>query len=98
MAGLQKGDCFAITAFNDIMYPMVFLGGVGAGGVFSGTNPAYRVAEMRHHIRVAQVKFFIVEPELLDVVAEGAAAEEIPKDHIFIFNVRGQAVPDSTLR
>jgi len=76
------------------MYPMVFLGGVAAGGVFSGTNPAYRVAEMRHHIRTAEVKFFIVEPELLDVVAEGATAEDIPKDRIFIFNVRGQKVPD----
>ncbi|KAH7409888.1 hypothetical protein DE146DRAFT_751616 [Phaeosphaeria sp. MPI-PUGE-AT-0046c] len=93
-AGLKKGDCFAITSFNDIMYPMVFLGGVGAGGVFSGTNPAYRVAEMRHHIRTAEVKFFIVEPELLDVVAEGAKVEGIPQDHIFIFNVRGQAVPE----
>ncbi|OAL51592.1 acyl-CoA synthetase [Pyrenochaeta sp. DS3sAY3a] len=76
------------------MYPMVFLGGVGAGGVFSGTNPAYRVAEMRHHIRTAQVKFFIVEPELLDVVVEGATAEGIPKERIFVFNVRGQPVPD----
>jgi 4-coumarate--CoA ligase len=93
-AGLKKGDCFAITSFNDIMYPMVFLGGVGAGGVFSGTNPAYRVAEMRHHIRTAEVKFFVVEPELLDVVAEGATAEGIPRDHIFIFNVRGQKVPE----
>ncbi|KAJ4374869.1 Acyl-CoA synthetase actt5 [Neocucurbitaria cava] len=93
-AGLKKGDCFAITSFNDIMYPMVFLGGVGAGGVFSGTNPAYRVKEMRHHIRTAQVKFFVVEPELLDVVVEGATAEGIPKEHIFIFNVRGQDVPE----
>jgi acyl-CoA synthetase (AMP-forming)/AMP-acid ligase II len=96
-AGLKEGDCFAITAFNDIMYPMVFLGGVGAGGVFSGTNPAYRVAEMRHHIRTAQVKFFIVEPELLDVVLEGATAEGIPKDRIFVFNIRGQAVPEGFL-
>ncbi|KAH7366615.1 acyl-CoA synthetase [Pyrenochaeta sp. MPI-SDFR-AT-0127] len=93
-AGLKKGDCFAITSFNDIMYPMVLLGGVGAGGVFSGTNPAYRVAEMRHHIRTAQVKFFVVEPEMLDVVVEGATAEGIPKENIFVFNVRGQTTPD----
>jgi 4-coumarate--CoA ligase len=73
---------------------MLFLAGVGAGGVFSGTNPAYRVAEMRHHIRTAEVNFFIVEPELLDVVLEGAKAEGIPNDRIFIFNVRGQAVPE----
>jgi 4-coumarate--CoA ligase len=91
---MQRGDCFAITSFNDIMYTMVFLGGVAAGGVFSGTNPAYRVAEMRHHIRTAEAKFFVVEPELLDVVAEGAAAEGIPQDHIFIFNTRGQPVPE----
>ncbi|ORY17341.1 hypothetical protein BCR34DRAFT_622014 [Clohesyomyces aquaticus] len=92
-AGLQKGDCFSITSFNDIMYSMVFLGGVGAGGVFSGTNPAYRVHEIRHHIRTAHVKFFIVEPELLDVVLEGATGEGIPRDNIFVFNVRGQRVP-----
>jgi 4-coumarate--CoA ligase len=93
-AGLKRGDCFAITSFNDIMYPMVFLGGVAAGGVFSGTNPAYRVAEMRHHIRTAEVKLFIVEPELLDVVFESTTAEGISKDWIFIFNVRGQTVPE----
>jgi 4-coumarate--CoA ligase len=93
-AGLKRGDCFAITSFNDIMYPMVFLGGVAAGGVFSGTNPGYRIAEIRHHIRTAEVKFFIVEPELLDVVIEGATAEGIPKDSIFIFNVRGQKVSE----
>ncbi|KAF2732344.1 acetyl-CoA synthetase-like protein [Polyplosphaeria fusca] len=93
-AGMKQGDCFSITSFNDIMYPMVFLGGVGAGGVFSGTNPAYRVHEIRHHIRTAQVKLFIVEPELLDVVLEGATAEGIPVKNIFIFNVRGQAVPE----
>jgi len=73
---------------------MVFLGGVGAGGVFSGTNPAYRTLEVRHHIRTAHVKLFIVEPELLDVVAAGATAEGIPKDKIFIFNVRGQTIPE----
>ncbi|KAI5362606.1 Acyl-CoA synthetase actt5 [Alternaria postmessia] len=92
-AGLKKGDCFAVTSFSDIMYSMVFLGGVAAGRVFSGTNPAYRVAEMRHHIRTTEVKFFIVEPELLDVVIEGATREGIPKDCIFVFNVRGQKVP-----
>ncbi|KAF2846722.1 acetyl-CoA synthetase-like protein [Plenodomus tracheiphilus IPT5] len=92
-AGLKPGDCFAISSFNDILYPIVFLGGIGAGGVYSGTNPSYRVAELRHHIRTAEVKFFIVEPELLDVVLESADAEGIPRDRIFIFNTRGQNPP-----
>lgn len=78
---------------NQIMYSMLFLGGVGAGGIFSGTNPAYRANELRHHIRTAQVKLFIVEPELLNGLLEATDAENIPRSSIFVFNVRGQAVP-----
>ena len=76
------------------MYSMCFLGGIGAGGVFSGTNPAYKPFEIRHHIRTAQVKFFLVEPELLDSIQEVAESERISRDCIFIFNVHGQAVPE----
>ena len=72
---------------------MCFLGGVGAGGVFSGTSPAYRAYEVRHQIKTAHIKFFIVEPELLDNILETALAEGIPQDRIFIFNTRGQEVP-----
>ena len=70
------------------MYSMLFLGGIGAGGIFSGTNPAYKPYEVRHHIRTAQVKFFIVEPELLESVLGSAEQEGIPHSHIFIFNIR----------
>lgn len=76
------------------MYSMCFLGGIGAGGIFSGTNPAYQVYEVRHHIRTAQVKFFIVEPEFLPTILEATRAEGISDDKIFIFDTRGQAVPD----
>lgn len=75
------------------MYSMCFLGGVGAGGIFSGTNPAYQVYELRHHIRTVQVKLSIVEPELLPMVLEATQTENIPSDKIFVFNTRGQPVP-----
>jgi acyl-CoA synthetase (AMP-forming)/AMP-acid ligase II len=87
-AGLRKGDCFSITSFNDIMYSMVFLGGIGAGGIFSGTNPAYKPYEVAHHIKVAQVSFFLVEPELLDSVLPSARAANISDSKIFIFNTK----------
>ncbi|KAH0841104.1 hypothetical protein AYO21_06596 [Fonsecaea monophora] len=72
------------------MYSMLFLGGVAAGGIFSGTNPAYQVYEIRHHIRMAQVKMFIVEPEVLGPVLEAAELEGLTRDKIFIFNTRPQ--------
>ncbi|OAL23059.1 hypothetical protein AYO22_06674 [Fonsecaea multimorphosa] len=68
------------------MYSMLFLGGVAAGGIFSGTNPAYQIYEIRHHIRTAQVKMFIVEPEVLSPILEAASLEGIARDKIFIFN------------
>lgn len=73
---------------------MLFLGGVGAGGIFSGTNPAYQVYEIRHHIRTAQVKLFIVEPEILNPILEACREEKIAQDRIFIFNTQPeQSVP-----
>ena len=76
------------------MYSMCFLGGIGAGGIFSGTNPAYKPFEVAHHIKTAEVKFFIVEPELLDNIFSSAEAAGIPRSKIFIFNTRpSQTVP-----
>ncbi|KAH8706048.1 hypothetical protein BGW36DRAFT_436253 [Talaromyces proteolyticus] len=97
-AGLQKGDCFSIMSFNDvvltnqhIMYTACFLGGIGAGGIFSGMNPAYRAQEIRHHSKVAEIRLFIVEPELLESLQQ--ALPDLSKQNIFIFNTRGQRVP-----
>lgn len=75
------------------MYPMLFLGLVGAGGIFSGSNPAYTSFEVEHHVRTAEVKFIVAEPELLDTLLKGSKGVVDPRN-IFIFNVRGQAVPE----
>lgn len=61
-AGLQPGDCVSITSFNDIMYSMLFMGIVGSGGIFAGSNPSYTAYEVRHHIKTTKTKFLIVEP------------------------------------
>ena len=91
-AGIQPGDCVSIASFNDIMYPMLFLGLVGAGGVFSGSNPAYTPFEIEHHVRTAKVKYIIAEPELLPSILEGSKGH-VDRKNIFIFNVRGQPCP-----
>ncbi|KAK3714260.1 hypothetical protein LTR37_007846 [Vermiconidia calcicola] len=91
-AGLKPGDCVSIAAFNDIMYPMLFRGLVGAGGIFSGSNPAYTYFEIEHHVRTAQVRFVVAEPGLLDAVLEGSKGL-VDRENIFIFNVTGQTVP-----
>ncbi|KAK5949304.1 Acyl-CoA synthetase actt5 [Knufia fluminis] len=97
-AGLKPGDCFAITSFNEIMFSMLFLAGVGAGGIFSGMNPAYRGHEIRHHIRTAKVSFCICEPEFLGELVPVLDAEGISRDKLFVFDTRPEQVVPSGFR
>jgi len=93
--GLRPGqkDVVCLHAFNDIMYSMLFLGTIGAGGIFAGTNPGYTPYELVHHIRTADVKYLITEPETLQSILAAAEECNIPKSNILIFNVNGQPVP-----
>ena len=75
------------------MYPMLFLGLVGAGGVFSGSNPAYTPYEVEHHVKTAKVKFVVAEPELLNTILKGSKGL-VEEKNVFVFNVRGQRCPE----
>ncbi|KAF1809386.1 AMP-binding enzyme [Eremomyces bilateralis CBS 781.70] len=92
-AGLQKGDVVCVHSFNDIYYPIAFLGIIAAGGIFAGTNPSYTPYEISHAIRTAQIKFFICEPEVMKNVLTASETCGIPKKNVFVFNSRGQSVP-----
>ena len=89
-AGLKKGDCVCMHAFNDIYYSMVFPGIVATGGVFTGTNLSYTVHELAHAIKTAKIKFFISEPKLLPNVLRAAEDCGIPRSHLFVFDVVGK--------
>lgn len=75
------------------MYSMLFLGTIGVGGIFAGTNPGYAPYELVHHIRTAAVKYLIAEPETLQSILAAAEECDIPNSNILIFNVNGQPVP-----
>lgn len=66
---------------------------VGAGGVFTGTNPAYTEMELHHHFKASQTRFLISEPEILGPLMAAAKNTNIPEDNIRVFNVSGQAIP-----
>ena len=72
---------------------MLFLGIVGMGGVFAGSNPAYTIHELTHHIQTAQVKFVITEPEMIENIVAATEQCGIGKKDILIFDVMGQEIP-----
>ena len=73
---------------------MIFLGTVGAGGIFAATNPSYTPYELVHHIKTADVKYMITEPEMLQSVLEAARECNIPSSNILIFDLHGQVIPE----
>ena len=91
--GVQEGDCVCINSFNDIHYPLFFLGVVAAGGVFTGVNPAYTPYELAHTLKIAKVKFILTQPDLLDPVIKGSTEAGLSKDKILIFNPNGEKAP-----
>lgn len=76
-----------------INYSILVLAIIGAGGVFTGSNPAYTPTELAHHIRASEAKFLISEPEILKSLLGAAQQTGIPQQNVWIFNNLGQSVP-----
>ena len=67
---------------------------IGAGCVFTGTNPSYTQFELSHHFKTACAKFIITEPEMLETVKTATKATGIPCSHIWIFDTQNQEIPE----
>ncbi|KAL9085249.1 MAG: hypothetical protein Q9165_007683 [Trypethelium subeluteriae] len=72
--GIARGDAICVHIFNHILYPLLFLGILGTGSPFTGSNPAYTVAELAHHLRTSKASAIITE-EAHEIVARQAAGE-----------------------
>ena len=72
---------------------MLFLGIIGAGGRFTGSNPAYTSTELSHHMRNTEARFLISEPELLPRIAPAIEECSLPVSNVFIFDPTGRDFP-----
>ena len=96
--GVQPGDCVSIHSFNEIYYPIFFLGVLAAGGVYAGTNPGYTQYELTHTTKIAKVKYILTQPALLQNILKAAEDNGISKQNIIIFNPDGQEAPKGFLQ
>ncbi|OQO13431.1 hypothetical protein B0A48_01659 [Cryoendolithus antarcticus] len=92
-AGLQQGDVVNIHSFNSIWYPIFLLGVVAAGGVFSGTNPAYTPYELSHALKISKARFVLVQPDLIDGVLKASREVGLPEKNIVILNPHSERSP-----
>lgn len=71
-----------------ILYPCLWLGVIGAGGVASGVNPALTVPELKHHITITSTKFLIIHKTCCKrkAITQAAAECQIQADAVLNFD------------
>ncbi len=86
-------ETIVLVNIKQIMYTMLFLGIIGAGGCFTGSNPAYTSAELSHHLRTTQTRFLITEPELLPRIAPAIEECSLSVSDVLVFDPTGRDFP-----
>ncbi|PSN69630.1 4-coumarate-CoA ligase-like protein [Corynespora cassiicola Philippines] len=84
--GLEDGDCVCVVSFNDIYYPLAFLGILSFGGIFAGSNPSHTPGELSHALRTAACRALLVEPAVLPTALKAAKEVGIPRSRVFVFD------------
>lgn len=85
-AGLQPGDRVLVYSGNALFYPVILMGIIMAGGIFTGANPTYVARELAHQLRDSQPRFMVSSGVSLEVALNAAGAVGFSKDNIFIFD------------
>jgi len=70
---------------------LLYLAIIGAGGIFTGSNPGYTSLELNHHITTSHAKYIIGEPNFLNTILETAKECNIAKSKIFMFDAVDKA-------
>ncbi|KAI5460438.1 putative AMP-binding enzyme [Mariannaea sp. PMI_226] len=85
--GLQPGDTVCIHSFNSIIFPILALAVIGAGGLCTGTNPSYTENELNHAIKLAQVRYVLAEPNILSNLLGPMQKNGLnPRDKLFVLD------------
>lgn len=85
-AGLRPGDRLLLYSGNTLFFPVVLMGTIMAGGIFTGANPSYVARELAYQLQDSGAVFLIVAESGIDTALEAAASIKFPRKRIFTFD------------
>lgn len=85
-AGLRPGDRVLLFSGNKLFTPVVFMGVLMAGGVFTGANPSFVARELAYQLKDSGASFLIAADTSMDIAVEAAAEAGLPKSKIYSFD------------
>jgi 4-coumarate--CoA ligase len=84
--GLQRGDRVLLFSGNSCFFPVVIVGTIMAGGIFTGANPTYTPRELAYQLTDSGAKFLITSDASIDVAAAAAKQANLPESSVFLFD------------
>ena len=82
----KKGDRILLYSGNDIFFPVVFVGTLCAGGIFTGANPGYVARELAYQLKDSGATYLFCADVSLDTGIEASKLAGMALDRVFVFN------------
>ncbi|KAI0108475.1 acetyl-CoA synthetase-like protein, partial [Daldinia grandis] len=86
-AGLKSGDRVLLFSGNSLFTPVVFMGILMAGGVFTGANPSFVARELAYQLNDSGASFLIAADASMEIAIEAADKAGLPRSRIYSFDV-----------
>ncbi|OQE40883.1 hypothetical protein PENCOP_c005G08809 [Penicillium coprophilum] len=85
-SGLQPGDRVLLFSGNDLFFPVVLLGVIMAGGIFTGANPTFVARELAYQLQDSGATYLLCASSSLETGLEAAKQANLPTNRIFTFD------------
>ncbi|KAI9664325.1 MAG: putative NRPS-like protein biosynthetic cluster [Alyxoria varia] len=86
MAGLQPGQPVLLYSGNSIFFPVVLVGIIMAGGIFTGANPSYTAREVAYQLTDSGAAIMLCADSALETGLDAARAAGLNRNKVFIFD------------
>lgn len=85
-SGVKPGDRVLLFSGNDLFFPVVFMGVIMAGAIFTAANPTYVARELAFQLQDSGATYLICARASLDTGIEAAKQAGVSRDHIFVYD------------
>ncbi|KAB8252959.1 hypothetical protein BDV35DRAFT_375417 [Aspergillus flavus] len=85
-SGLRPGDRVLMFPGDDLFFPVVFMGIIMAGGIFTGANPMSVPRELAYQLEDSGATYIICARASLDTAIEAARLVDLSRDKVFVFD------------
>ncbi|TGO48258.1 hypothetical protein BOTNAR_0485g00040 [Botryotinia narcissicola] len=83
--GLQPGDRVLLFSSNNLFFPVIIMGIIIAGGIFTGANPGFVERELAYQLSDCEAKYLLCGEESLEVGIKAAGKAGLERENVFIF-------------